>query len=84
MITDRELNRQARVFKSLAGVTVAELEGLYENVQPNAQYPAQLPAGAVLVVDSARSGAQIARDRPGRTQVVPLWGRRGPAPSSLP
>ena len=34
MITYRELGRQARVFKSLTGVTVAEFGELYEKVQP--------------------------------------------------
>jgi hypothetical protein len=34
MITYRELSRQARVFKSLTGVTVAEFDDLYEKVQP--------------------------------------------------
>jgi len=34
MITYRELSKQARVFKSLTGVTVAEFDELYEKVQP--------------------------------------------------
>ena len=34
MITYRELGKQARVFKSLTGVTVAEFDELCEKVQP--------------------------------------------------